>query len=159
MIQQGVAETPNRRILARVSALRRHRPQQPNVGWRRFLEFFSWIIERLDVPPNAPRELRFLPAVDVSAAFFEIPFRAEFVCTDARQAHGDASEVNTSSFSWLVADFDRNVSLPRGFASRSILGGREDRRGSGAIISRVASEIGTSRWRTSHLRKFAANQR
>ena len=36
-------------------------------GRRRFLRFFSWIVERLDVPPNAPRELTFLPAVDVPA--------------------------------------------------------------------------------------------
>ena len=41
--------------------------QQRAAGRRRFLKFFSWIVERLDVPPNAPRELTFLPAVDVPA--------------------------------------------------------------------------------------------
>jgi hypothetical protein len=59
----------------------------------------------LDVQPNPPSELPFLPAVDVPAAFSEIPFRAEDVYTAARQAHGDTSEVDASSVSWPVAEF------------------------------------------------------
>ena len=70
-------------FLVTLNLRRRHRPQQRDVGWRRFLKFFSWIIERLDVPPNAPRELTFLPAVDVPAAFSEIPFRAAEILTSA----------------------------------------------------------------------------
>ena len=54
-------------FLLTLNLRRRHRPTQRAAGGRKFLKFFSWIVERLDVPPNAPRELTFLPAVDVPA--------------------------------------------------------------------------------------------
>ncbi len=67
-------------------------------------------------------------AVDVPAAFSEIPFRAEVIFTAARQAHGDASEVDASSVSWPVAESDRRVSHFSDLAAVAIYRGRQDRR-------------------------------
>ncbi len=63
------------------------------------------MIEPLEAQPNTRSQLSFPTAVDVPAAFSEIPFRAEVVYTAARQAHGDTSEVDASSVSWPVAEF------------------------------------------------------
>jgi hypothetical protein len=47
----------------------------------------------LDVQPNPPSELPFLPAVDVTAASSEIPFLAEVILTAAPDGNSIVASV------------------------------------------------------------------